>query len=83
MKPMEQQWRWETNNWYTVGGGSSGEENEPVKEGYHVSFDRRKVHQVKKRYPEITAGTLFTTWYADVKPTQVPFVDDPIMEQEC
>ncbi len=38
-----------------------------------VSFDPRKVHQVKTHYPSITAGTLFTTWYADVleKPTQV------------
>ena len=38
-----------------------------------VSFDWRKVAKVKQVNPQLTVGTLFTTWYADVfpRPTQV------------
>jgi len=38
-----------------------------------VSFDWRKVAKVKQVNPQLTVGTLFTTWYADVfqRPTQM------------
>jgi len=48
-----------------------------------VSFDFRKVHRVKKENPELTVGTLFTTWYADVfdKPTKMLVKAFPKYEQ--